>query len=46
MGTYMLNTRTVGNNTGFYSHSACLVNTVTLNMYISMSYAGLTRRNT
>jgi len=42
----MLNTRNEETNTGFYAYLACLVNTVTLNMYLSMSYTGLTRRNT
>jgi len=42
----MLNTRSKEQNSVFYSHLACLVTTVILNMYIAMSYAGLTRRNT
>ena len=43
---YMLNTRNEENNTVFYSYLACFVNTFTLNMYVSMSCTGLTRRNT
>jgi len=43
---YMLNTRNEENNTVFYSYLACFVNTFTLNMYVYMSYTGLTRRNT
>jgi len=38
----MLNTWTEANNTGSYSYLACFVNTFTLNMYVSMSYTGLT----
>ena len=34
----MLNTRNEENNTVFYSYLAHFVNTVTLNVYISMSY--------
>jgi len=37
VGSYMLNTRHEENNTVFYSYSACLVNTLTLNMYAFMS---------
>ena len=33
-------------NTGFYLYLACFVNTFALSMYVSMSYTGLTRRNT
>jgi len=44
---YMLNTRGEEYNTAFYSYLACFImKTVTLNMYISMSYTGLSRRNT
>jgi len=36
-----------GNNIGHSMHMLpCLMNTVTLNMYISMSYTAFTRRNT
>jgi len=42
----MLNTRTEESDTVFYSYLACCMNTSTLNMYITMSYTGLTRRNT
>jgi len=45
LGAYMLNTRSEEKNTVFYSYLACFVNTCTLNMYVSMSYTGLTRRN-
>jgi len=45
-GANMLNTRNEEKNTVFYSYSACFVNIGTLNMYVSMSYTGLTRRNT
>jgi len=34
------------NEYAFYSYVACFVNTFSLNMYVSMSYTGLTRRNT
>jgi len=43
---YMLNTRAEEYYTVFYSYVACFMNTSTLNVYISMPYAGLTRRNT
>jgi len=43
---YMLNTRRGEKNTGFYSYLACFMNAATSNMYVSMSYAGLTRWNT
>jgi len=43
---YMLNTRNEENNTVFYSYLACFVNTFSLKIYVSMSYPGLTRRNT
>jgi len=36
----MLNTRNEETNLVFYSYLACFVNTFTLNMYISMPYAG------
>jgi len=42
----MLNTQNEEKNTVFNSDFDCFVNTFTLNMYVSMSYAGLTRRNT
>jgi len=42
----MLNTWNEENITVFYSYLACFVNTVTLNMYVSMSYTGLTKRTT
>jgi len=45
-GAYMLNTRSEENNTVFSSDLPCFVNICTLNMYVSMSYSGLTRRNT
>ena len=44
--SYMLNTRNEKKNTVFYSYLACFVNTCTLNMYVSMPYTGLIRRNT
>jgi len=44
--TYMLNTRNAEINTIVYSCLACFMNTVTLNMYVSVSYTGLYRRNT
>ena len=40
----MLNTRRVEDSMVFYSYVACFMNTVTLNMYISMSYVGFTLR--
>jgi len=43
---YMLNARNAVKNTVFYSYLAWFVNTFTLNMCVSMSYIGLTRRNT
>jgi len=43
---YMLNTRSEGYNTVFYSYLACFVNTVTLNMYGLLSNTAFTRRNT
>jgi len=43
--SYMLNTRNEENDTVFYSYVACFVNTFTLNVYVSMSYTELTRRN-
>jgi len=48
VGAYMLNTWSEEYNTVFYfySYSACFMNTVTLNMHISMSYTGFIRRNT
>ena len=42
---YMLNTRNEEKNTVFYSYSACFMNTFNLNMYVSMSYTGIIRRN-
>ena len=42
----MLHTRNEEDNTVFYSDLACFVYTFTLNMYVSMSYTGLHRRNT
>jgi len=42
----MLNTRNEDKKTIFYSCLACFVNTFTLNVYMSMSYTGWTRRNT
>jgi len=42
----MLNTRNAEINTIVYSCLACFMNTVTLNMYVSVSYTGLYRRNT
>jgi len=44
--TYMLNTRSEEQNTVLHSYLACVVNTVTLNIYGFPSYTGLTRRNT
>jgi len=44
--SYMLNTRNEEKNTAFDSYLACFVNTFTLHRYVSMSYTGLTRRNT
>jgi len=44
--TFMLNTRGEDSNTVFYSDLAGFMNAVSLNMYASMSYTGLTRRNT
>jgi len=46
LSSYMLNTRNEEKNTVFYSYLACFVNPFTLNMYVSMPYAGLARRNT
>jgi len=43
---YMLNTRTEEKKTRLYSYIACFVNTFTLNRNISISYTGMTRRNT
>jgi len=37
---YMLNTWSEEQNTGFYSYLACFVNTLILNTYVFMSYAG------
>jgi len=42
----MLNTRSEKQNTVFYSYLACFVKIFTFNMYVSMSYTGLIRRNT
>jgi len=42
----MFNTRGEEHNPVFYSYLACFMITTTLDMYIFMSYAGLTRRNT
>jgi len=42
----MLNTRGGEYNTVFYSYLDCFMNTITLNMYISMACTGFTRRNT
>jgi len=42
----MLNTRNKETHMVLYSYSACFVNTLTLNMYVSMSYSGVHRRNT
>ena len=42
----MLNTRREGYNSVSYSYLDCFVNTFSLNMYVSISYTGLTRRNT
>jgi len=41
----MLNTRNEVKNTGFYSYLACFVHTFTLNMYVSMSFTGVLRRD-
>jgi len=46
LGSHMLNTRNEKKNAVFYSYVACFVNTFTLNIYVSMTYAGLARRNT
>jgi len=35
---YVLHTQNEERNTNFYSQSACFVNTLTLNMYVCMSY--------
>ena len=35
---YVLNTQSEQNNTMSYPYSACFLNTLTLNMYVSMSY--------
>ena len=43
---YVGNTRIAAYNTVFYSYLACFMNTFTLNMYVSMSHTGVTRRNT
>jgi len=43
---HMLSTRNEEINTVFYSYLPCFVNAFTLNMYVSMAYTGLTRRNT
>ena len=40
LGSYMLNTRNEETNTVFYSCLACFVNTLSSNMYVSMSYTG------
>ena len=42
----MLNARNEEKNRIFYSYLACFLNTSTLNMYVSLSYTGLTRRKT
>jgi len=42
----MLNTRNEEKNTVLYLYLACFVNTLTLNMYVSMSYTRLSRWNT
>jgi len=42
----MLNTRNEEKNTVFYSYLACLMNTFTLNIYVSTSYTEWSRRNT
>jgi len=39
-GPYMLNTCSAEKNTVFYSYLACFMNTVILNMEVSMSYTG------
>jgi len=44
--TYILNTRGEEKHTVFYAYVACFMNTLTLNMYLSMSYTGLHRRDT
>ena len=44
--SYMLNTRNEDTSTVFYSYLAGFVNKFTLNMYVSVSYKGFTRRNT
>jgi len=41
----MLNTRNEEKNTAVYSYLACFVNTFSLNMYVSMPFTGLARRN-
>jgi len=38
--SHVLNTRSEGKNTDFYSHLACFVNTCILNMYVFLSYTG------
>ena len=43
---YMLNMRGGGIHYGILFIFACFMNTVPLNVYIPMPYAGLTRRNT
>jgi len=43
---YMLNTREEEKNPVLYSYLACGMNTVTLDMYVLMSYTGLHRYNT
>ena len=45
-GVPMLNTRNEEYNAVFYSYLACVVNTSTLNIYVSMAYTGWTRWNT
>jgi len=42
LGRYMLSTRIEAYNTVFYLYLACFINTLTLNMYVSMSYTGIT----
>ena len=44
--SYMLNTRNKDTNAVFCTYLACFVKTFSLNMYLSMAYTGLTRRNT
>jgi len=44
--SYMLNTQNEEKNTVFRLYLACFVNTFSLNIYVSMSYTGLTRRDT